>query len=83
MKGYALISRPLTKLLKKGAFEWSDEAHLPFEKLKQVLISASVLAIVDFTKVFIVETNASKIGIRVILMQESHPLAFISRALGP
>lgn len=42
-----------------------------------------MLGIPDFNKEFVVETDASKNGIGVVLMQESHPLAFISRALGP
>lgn len=37
----------------------------------------------DFDKQFIVQTYASQKGIGVVLTQDGHPLAFISRSLGP
>ena len=83
IKGYATISKPLTDLLKKGAFEWSEVTQQAFEILKQALVAASVLAIPDFAKEFVVETDASRMGIGAVLMQENHPLAFISKSLGP
>ena len=42
-----------------------------------------MLALPDFTKDFIVETDACDKGIGVVLMQEGQPLAFISQALAP
>lgn len=83
IRGYALISRPLNDLLKKGAFNWTDTADQAFTDLKHALVTAPVLAIPNFSKVFVVETDASKDGIGAVLMQESHPIAYISRSLGP
>lgn len=83
VKGYACISRPLTNLLKKGEFCWSDEANYAFEALKKVLSSAPALALTDFSKQFEIETDASNGGIGAVLMQGGHPLAFLSKALGP
>ena len=51
--------------------------------LKQVLTSAPVLALPDFSQPFSVETDASGTGIGAVLMQHGHPLAYLSRALGP
>ena len=54
-----------------------------FTSVKSALISAPVLALPDFQKVFVVETDASKSGIGAVLMQEQHPLAYLSKSLGP
>ena len=40
-----------------------------------------VLAMLDFSKTFMIESDAYGVGIRVILMQEGCPLAFTSKAL--
>jgi len=56
---------------------------LPFNTLKQALTEAPVLALPDFSKTFQLQTNASDGGIRAILLQDGHPLAFVSKSLGP
>lgn len=83
VRHYAIISKPLTQLLKKGEFVWSSTASLAFQSLKDALSSAPVLTLPDFNKSFVVETDASNSGIGAVLIQEGHPLAFLSRALGP
>ena len=42
-----------------------------------------VLLLPDFNVPFVVETDASEIGIGAVLMQNDHPVAFLSKALGP
>ena len=37
----------------------------------------------EFSKNFVIETDASKMGIGGVLMQEGHPLAYFSKKLGP
>jgi hypothetical protein len=51
--------------------------------LKQALLTAPVLALPNFARPFVVETDASDRGIGAVLMQDQHPLAYLSRALGP
>ena len=63
IKGYASISQPLTILLKKNAFQWSPQAQLAFEELKQAMIESPVLALPNFNEEFIIETDASGFGI--------------------
>ena len=84
IKNYGIICKPLTDLLKKETlFVWTPAAETAFQTLKTALISAPVLALPDFTKVFVIETDACDVGIGAVLMQDSHPLAYVSRALGP
>lgn len=74
----------MTNLLKKGIlFIWTSETETAFQTLKQALISAPVLALPDFSQPFIVETDASAKGIGAVLQQQGHPIAYVSKALGP
>lgn len=63
IRNYAILSKPLTTLLKKGAFEWSTDSQLAFEQLKKALSSSPVLSVPDFSVPFVVETDASQYGI--------------------
>ena len=83
IREYAAICRALTDLLKKDGFEWNGETAHAFRALKTALISAPVLFLPDFNLQFEVETDASSHGIRAVLQQKGHPIAFISRKLGP
>jgi hypothetical protein len=78
-----MISKPLTNLLKKGTiFVWTSATEASFQALKQALIFAPVLAMPNFTLPFIIETDASAIGIGAVLQQQGHPIAYVSNALG-
>lgn len=78
------ISRPLNDLLKKNSvFVWTPTTEASFQTLKRALVSAPVLALPDFSKQFIVETDASATGIGAVLMQAGHPIAYLSKSLAP
>lgn len=44
---------------------------------------AHVLALPNYSLSFVVETDASGSSIRVVLMQNNHPITFISKGLAP
>jgi hypothetical protein len=79
---YGLISKPLTDLLKKHSqFIWTPQHQHCFDTLKNALITAPVLSLPDFSKPFIIETDASDKGIGAVLMQQGNPVAYLSKAL--
>jgi hypothetical protein len=71
-------------LLKKNfIFVWTQDQETAFSALKTTLSSAPVLALPDFALPFAIETNACASGVGAVLTQKGHPLAFISKSLGP
>lgn len=81
---YGILAKPLTDLLKKNTpFFWTSVCDTAFITLKDKLTTAPVLALPNFAKPFTVETDASDSGIGAVLQQDGHPLAYISKALGP
>lgn len=86
VKGFASIALPLYKLTKKGVpYEWSSACIAAFNRLRDVLGSAPCLRTPDYSKLFVLQTDASEVGIGAVLEQEHegepHPVAFISRKL--
>ena len=89
VSGFAKIANPLYALTRKNVeFHWNAEHQEAFEQLKMKLTSSPVLAYPKFDRCFVLETDASGIGLGAVLSQiqdngELHPLAFASRALSP
>lgn len=79
IKGYATIAAPLVKATTVDPFQWIEEAQIAFDCLKGSLSSAPMLALPDFQLPFTVETDASGVGMGVILSQQGHPIAFYSK----
>lgn len=81
---FDIIARPLTDLLKKGVcFSWTEAHSLSFDALKAALSSAPVLALLDFSKPFCVETDASGIGMGRSLCRTSILSLTPARRLAP
>lgn len=79
-----MISKPLTQLLKKGVtFQWSPQAQQAFQLLKDSLVQASVLRILDFSRTFVIEIDASDMGMGAVSMRDGHPISFLSKAFSP
>ena len=89
IKDYGSIAEPINRLLKKETrFNWSDECKESFKKLIFCLTNPPVLIYPDFTKEFILETDASTIGLGAVLAQKdkngiNRAVAYASRMLKP
>lgn len=80
IRSYGMIAKNLTLLTKKCQFNWIEEAQEAF-KLKNAMINSPILRLPDFSKPFVVETDANYGGLGVVLIQEGQLLAFLSKAL--
>jgi hypothetical protein len=76
VKNYGQIATPLTTLLKKEEFYWTQEATKYLEKLKEAMCTNVILVTPNFTKTFIVECDALDHGISAVLIPEGRPLTF-------
>ena len=89
IKDFAAIARPLHDQTKsKKKIPWTQQTTESFETLKKLLTTAPVLARPDFSKEFILVTDASKLGLGCVLTQldndgKEHPVVFASRGLKP
>jgi len=71
VKDFSTVAAPINRLRRKGAvFKWTQECDKAWETLKDALTSQPILARPDFTKEFIVQTDASGVGLGAILAQK-------------
>ena len=82
VRHYGVIAKPLTQLLQKKIFEWTDQADKAFLALKTAMMTTPVLALPNFQEPFIIETDACDGGIGAVLMQREKHVEFLSKALG-
>ena len=85
--GFALTCVPLYRLTRKDVpFDWCSLCIIAFDQLKDALLAAPCLYAPNFQLPFILQTDASGIGIAAVLAQvvdeREHPVGFISRQLG-
>ena len=87
IKGYAAITAPMEKLLKKDAtHQWTQECQGSFDTLKAKMASTPILVFPDWHREFHVHVGASSIALRVTLAQLGegnldHPIAYASTKL--
>ena len=60
---------------------WTPSIEKAFQSLKETLSSAPILALSDFSKPFMVTTDASGQAIGGVLTQEGKPIDFESKKL--
>jgi hypothetical protein len=76
VKGLSKLGEPLTDLTKKGAFHWTKESQQTINKMKEVMSTFLVLPLPYFSQLFVLECDASGVGIGAVLMQGGHPIVF-------
>ena len=84
VKGFSIIASSFTKLLRKGVkFKWDDKGQLSFEQLKKILVKASVSTQPTSGREYAMYSDASRIGLGCVLMQDGKVVAYASRQLKP
>uniref|UniRef100_A0A8C2JKG0 ribonuclease H n=1 Tax=Cyprinus carpio TaxID=7962 RepID=A0A8C2JKG0_CYPCA len=96
IKDFSKIARPINQLLEgmgrvrgrgSPSIQWDPACEAAFQKLKQELLQAPILAYADFTQPFILYTDASHLGLGAVLAQkqqgEEKVIAYASRSLHP
>lgn len=87
VRDFAKLTKPLTKCLKKDAKINIDDPEYKdcFEKCKVILSDEPVLQYPDFTKPFVLTTDASCVALGAVLSQgtigQGKPIAYASRTL--
>ena len=82
VKDFSRISAPLTRLIRKQVkFEWDDTCEQSFQKLKNCLTTAPVLALPTDQGGMTVYCDASRVGLGCVLMQNGKVIAYASRQL--
>ena len=84
VQGFSVIASSLTRLLWKGVkFEWDDQCQSSFKRLKEILVEAPVLIQPTSGRDYTVYSDASRIGLGCVLMQDGKVVAYASRQLKP
>ena len=85
---FATLASPLHELTLRALTDrvaWTDEIKDAFSRLRQALCTLPLLITPDFNLPFVVQAEASEVGLGAVLSQvrsgEEHPVTFISRKL--
>jgi len=82
VQDFSCIAKPLTRLTEKGVpFVWNNDCDTSFQTLKDKLVNAPILALPESGKRFTVYTDASRVGLGCVLMQDGKVIAYGSRQL--
>jgi len=86
--GYSDVAAALHRLKRKGvSFVWAEEQKKAFDKLKRALCELPVLQIPDFSRDFVLSTDASDVAVSAVLQQRVDgslvPVLYHSRILSP
>lgn len=69
--GFSSLAKPLFRLTEKGReFKWTSDCQSAFDNLKKCLTTAPILAHPNFSVPFILDTDASQVGLGAVLSQD-------------
>ena len=86
VRSFSDVARPLHRLTEKGQeFQWGEDCEVAFQELKQRLQEAPILAFPEPDAEYIMDTDASDIGVGAVLSQvidgQERVIAYGSRVL--
>ena len=82
MDGFSAMCEPLRQLTKEDvAWDWNFEQETAFQKIKESLVKAPVLAFFDERQDTTLQCDASQTALGAALLQNGRPVAYTSRAL--
>ncbi len=87
IKDFATVVKPLSDLTKDVPWEWTTEAAQAFDDIRSLLEDAAGLRLPDLNREFVIQTDASGVGLGAVLMQEHenqlYPIYLASSGLTP
>ena len=82
VKGFFRLAEPLTALTRKEKkFKWTDACERSFHELKDRLTNAPILEIPNGEEGFVIYSDAFKMGLGTVLMQNNRVITYASRQL--
>ena len=87
LRHFSQIASPLNRLLeKKVPYVWNEECEKAFNKLKYLLSNDIMLCFPDYTRLFVVSTDASNVAIGAVISNvmddgTERPIAYMSKTL--
>jgi len=86
VKDFSKIGKPIFNVIGNDQFQWGEKQQEAMDILKNAIIEDAVLKYPDYSKPFILYTDASKIGLGAVLSQKDNegierPVAFASKTL--
>lgn len=77
-----MLSQTLNNMLKKNVkFVWTEFAQMVFDNLKKALSTTLVSALPNFNQEFIIEIYTSECVIGPVMLQQCHPVSYISKMM--
>ena len=76
IRNFSSIMNPLTGVLKKGEFEWTQSAQRAFERVKALMTEAPVLTLPDFAKLLLLNVMLHMWELEQFLARMGGPWSF-------